>query len=113
MDDTKTIQLKSPVTLKGDSRTYDSITLCEPTVAQLDASARVGGSTYASNAELIRLVADVPLQVVRQMKKTDYEEAVAYLAGFTWQPPQSSEISGTDTPTSPTSGDGDPTTSES
>lgn len=113
MDDTKTIQLKSPITLKGDSRTYDSITLSEPTVSQLDSSARVGETVYASNAELIRLVANVPLQVVRQMKKTDYEEAVAYLSGFTWKPPQSSATSGTDTPNSPTSGDGDPTTSGS
>ncbi|HEM7839798.1 phage tail assembly protein [Burkholderia multivorans] len=111
MEDEKIIRLKKPITLKGDSVTYDTITLREPTVDELDRSARTEGSVYAANAALIAMVAGVPLPVVRQMTKTDYEEATAFLAGFTWQPPQSGETSGTDGLTSPGSGAGGLTTS--
>lgn len=109
MEDTKIIYLRKPITLKGDSKTYESITLREPTVDELDRSAQVEGSSYASNAALVAMVAGVPLPVARQMTKTDYEEATAYLAGFTWQPPQSGVTSGTDAQMSPGASDGDPT----
>ncbi|PXW23410.1 phage tail assembly protein [Paraburkholderia caballeronis] len=88
MDDEKIIRFKNPITLKGDSVTYESITLREPTVDELDRSAQIEGSVYAANAALISFVAGVPLPVVRKMGKTDYEEATAFLSGFTWQPPQ-------------------------
>lgn len=107
----KTILLKRPITLNGDSRTYDSIRLCEPNVDQLDMSAQVEGSAYACNAELIARVSGVPVEVVRKVGKENYEEATAFLSGFTWRPPQSGEISGTDEQTSPTSSNGDPTPS--
>ncbi|WP_069267423.1 phage tail assembly protein [Paraburkholderia nodosa] len=109
MDDTKILILRKPITIKGDTKTYDSITLREPTVDELDRSAQTQGSAYASNAALISMVGGIPLIVARQMTKTDYEEATAYLSGFTWTPPQSGESSGTDAQTSLTSGGGDPT----
>jgi len=109
----KTIALKQPITLKGDSKTYDSLQLREPMVEELDQSAQVDGSAYACNAELIAQVAGVPVAVVRRMGKANYEEATAFLSGFTWAPPQSGGISETGAPTSPTSSAGDPTPSES
>lgn len=107
----KTILLKRPITLNGDSRTYDSIRLCEPNVDQLDMSAQVEGSAYACNAELIARVSGVPVEVVRKIGKKDYEEATAFLSGFTWRPPQSGATSGTGEQTSPISSDGAPTMS--
>nr|DAG76215.1 MAG TPA: tail assembly chaperone [Caudoviricetes sp.] len=107
----KTVVLKKPITLNGDTRTYDSLALSEPTVDQLDQSAQVEGTAYACNAELISLVSGVPLAVVRKMGKSSYEEATAFLSGFTWVPPLSGETSGTAAPTSPSSSDGDPTPS--
>ncbi|PRZ56569.1 tail assembly chaperone E/41/14-like protein [Paraburkholderia fungorum] len=107
----KTVVLKKPITLNGDTRTYDSLALSEPTVDQLDQSAQVEGTAYACNAELISLVSGVPLAVVRKMGKSSYEEATAFLSGFTWAPPLSGETSGTTAPTSPISSDGDPTPS--
>ncbi|CAB3742523.1 hypothetical protein LMG24238_06895 [Paraburkholderia sediminicola] len=107
----KTVVLKKPITLNGDNRTYDSIALSEPTVEQLDQSAQVEGTAYACNAELISLVSGVPLAVVRKMGKSSYEEATAFLSGFTWAPPQSGETSETGAPTLPTSSDGDLTPS--
>ncbi|WP_051481576.1 phage tail assembly protein [Paraburkholderia nodosa] len=109
MDDTKILILRTPITIKGDTKTYDSITLREPNVDELDRSAQVKGSAYACNAALISMVAGIPLIVARKLPKTEYEEATAYLAGFTWTPPQSGETSGTDAQTSLTSGGGDPT----
>lgn len=106
----KTVMLKQPITLRGDTRTYDSIALREPTVDELDQSAQVEGTAYACNAELISLVSGVPIAVVRKMGKANYEEATAFLSGFTWRPPQSGKTSGTDAQTSPSSGSGDPTT---
>lgn len=110
-EDQKIIRLKRPITLKGDSVTYETITLREPTVDELDRSAQVQGSAYASNAALIAMVAGIPVAVARQLGKANYEEATAFLSGFTWQPPQSGEISGTDAPTSPFSSGGDLPTS--
>ncbi|WP_454871792.1 phage tail assembly protein [Paraburkholderia xenovorans] len=111
MDEQKTIRLTKPITLKGDTVTYDVITLREPTVDELDRSAQTQGSAYASNAALISMVASIPLAVARKMGKANYEEASAYLSGFTWEPPQSGATSETDAPTSPGSSAGDPTTS--
>lgn len=102
----KTIVLKLPITLNGDSKTYDSLVLREPNVEELDESAQVEGTAYACNAELIARVAGVPNAVVRKMGKANYEEATAFLSGFTWAPPPSGETSGSDAPTSPTSTDG-------
>lgn len=105
----KTIRLKKPITLKGDSVTYETITLREPTIDELDRSSQVAGSSYACNAALISMVAGIPLAVARQMTKSLYEEATTFLSGFTWEPPQSGATSGTDGPTSPGSTDGDQT----
>ncbi|KPD17267.1 hypothetical protein ADM96_20410 [Burkholderia sp. ST111] len=107
----KTVVLKKPITLNGDSRTYDSLHLSEPTVEQLDQSAQVEGTAYACNAELISLVSGVPLAVVRKIGKSSYEEATAFLSGFTWAPPPSGETSETNAPTLPTFSDGDLTPS--
>lgn len=103
----KTVLLKQPITLKGDTRTYDSLELREPMVDELDQSAQVEGTAYACNAELISLVSGVPLAVIRKLGKANYEEATAFLSGFTWRPPQSGKTSGTDEPTSLSSGSGD------
>ncbi|MFM0306277.1 phage tail assembly protein [Paraburkholderia sp. RL17-383-BIF-A] len=81
--DTKTISLRKPVTLKGDSVTTSSLDLREPTVDELDRASQAGETGYASNAALISFVAGVPLQVARALGKRDYEEAVKYLTGFT------------------------------
>ncbi|NTZ82195.1 phage tail assembly protein [Burkholderia metallica] len=99
MDDIKILRLRKPITLKGDSVTYDSLTLREPTVDELDRSANTDGSAYAVNAALISMVAAVPLPVARLLPKTEYEEAVAFLSGFTWQPPQPGSTAGSDAQT--------------
>ncbi|RDU99233.1 phage tail assembly protein [Trinickia dinghuensis] len=106
----KTVVLKQPITLNGDTRTYDSLALREPTVDELDQSAQVEGTAFACNAELISLVSGAPVAVIRKIGKANYEEATAYLSGFTWRPQQSGETSGTAAPTSPSSGSGDQTT---
>jgi hypothetical protein len=95
----KLLRLRKPITLKGDTVTYDTLELREPTVDELDRSVRTEGSGYASNAALIAMVAGVPLAVVRKIGKTDYEEATAYLSGFSWTPPQSEENSAEASPT--------------
>ena len=108
----KTVALKRPITLNGDSKAYDSLALREPTVDELDQSAQVEGTAYASNVELIALVSGTPAAVVRKMGKSNYEEATAFLSGFTWAPPPSGSTSGSDAPMSPTSTDGAPTPSD-
>lgn len=85
--DTKTISLRKPITLKGDTVTTSSLDLREPTVDELDRCAMVGETGYASNAALIAFVAGVPLPVARALGKRDYEEAVQYLTGFTLDGP--------------------------
>lgn len=97
--DEKTIRLTKPITLKGDSVTYETITLREPTVDELDRSAQAEGSAYAMNAMLISMVAGIPLAVARKIGKANYEEATAFLSGFTWAPPLPGATSGTDAPT--------------
>jgi hypothetical protein len=79
----KVITLRKPVTLKGDTVTTSVLELREPTVDELDRASQAGETGYASNAALISFVAAVPLQVARSLGKRDYEEAVAYLTGFT------------------------------
>lgn len=81
--ESKTITLRKPVTLKGDTVTINVLELREPTVDELDRASQANSSGYASNAALISFVAAVPLQVARSIGKRDYEEAVAYLTGFT------------------------------
>lgn len=107
---TKTVLLKRPITLNGGSSTYDALTLREPIIDELDQSAQIEGTAYACNAELISLVSGAPVAVIRKMGKSNYEEATAFLSGFTWRPPQSGESLGTDAPISPTSGSGAQTT---
>ncbi|HDR9026955.1 TPA: phage tail assembly protein [Burkholderia vietnamiensis] len=106
MDDTKILRLRRPITLKGDTVTYDVLTLREPTVDELDRSANTEGSAYAVNAALIAMVAAVPLPVARLLPKTEYEEAVAFLSGFTWKPPQPGGVAENAGQTSPGSGAG-------
>ncbi|MBR8435201.1 phage tail assembly protein [Burkholderia cenocepacia] len=110
MEEIKILRLRRPITIKGDTRTYDSLTLREPTVDELDRSANTEGSAYAVNAALISMVAAVPLLIARLLPKTEYEEAVAFLSGFTWQPPLPGSTEGSGVPTSPGSGDGVPET---
>ncbi|WP_175777522.1 phage tail assembly protein [Burkholderia anthina] len=111
MDDIKIIRLRKPITLNGDTVTYDVLTLREPMVDELDRSASTDGTAYAINAALIAMVAAVPLLVVRRLPKTEYEEAVAFLSGFTWKPQQPGSTVENAVQTSPGSGAGDPATS--
>ncbi|TCK39646.1 tail assembly chaperone E/41/14-like protein [Paraburkholderia sp. BL8N3] len=85
--ETKTVHLRKPITLKGDSVTTTVLDLREPTVDELDRASQAGETGYASNAALISFVAGVPLQVARSLGKRDYEEAVTYLTGFTLDGP--------------------------
>lgn len=83
----KLLRLRKPITLKGDSVTYDTLSLREPVVDELDRSVQTAGSAYAQNAALIAMVAAVPVIVIRQLGKRDYEEATDYLTGFSWTVP--------------------------
>jgi hypothetical protein len=85
--DEKLLRLRKSITLKGDTVTYDTLSLREPIVDELDRSIQTAGSAYAQNAALISMVAAVPVLVVRQMGKRDYEEATDYLTGFSWTAP--------------------------
>lgn len=89
--DTKTIKLRKPVQIKGDSVVYDSLELREPTVDELDRCLKAGESAYATNAALISFVSGVPLAAIRAMGKRDYEEATEYLTGFTLDGPTTGE----------------------
>lgn len=89
--ETLEMSLRKPVTMKGDSETYSSLSLREPTVDELDRASMAGETSFASNAALISFVAAVPLQVARQLGKRDYEEAVKYLTGFTLDGPTTGE----------------------
>ena len=106
----KVITLAAPLSL--GPLNYSSIMLREPTVDELDQSAQVEGTAYSSNVELIALVSGTPAAAVRKMGKSNYEEATAFLSGFTWAPPPSGSTSGSDAPTSPISTDGAPTPSD-
>lgn len=86
--DEKILKLRKPITLKGDSVTYDALTLREPTVDELDRCTKAGDSHYAQDAALIAFVSGVPTLVVRELGKRDFEEARAFLAGFTWDGPE-------------------------
>lgn len=89
--ETLEMPLRRPVTLKGDSETYTTLPLREPTVDELDKASMAGETSFASNAALISFVAGIPLQVARQLGKRDYEEAVKYLTGFTADGPTTGE----------------------
>lgn len=76
--ETLTIDFKKPRMLADNE--YKGITLREPTGRQMEKAAT--GNPITSNLTLIAEVADVPLEVVRDMTKREIEKAVAYLNSF-------------------------------
>ncbi|MDA8230147.1 MAG: phage tail assembly protein [Magnetospirillum sp.] len=74
------LTLRKPVAFAG--QTVESLTLREPTAGEME-KADGAASAVASNILLIAFVAGVTPGSVRLLCKRDYEEAVAYLAGFT------------------------------
>jgi len=89
--ETLALQLRKPVGIKGDSVSYSTLDLREPTVDELDRCVKAGDTAYATNAALISFVTGVPLQAIRNLGKRDYEEAVEYLQGFTTDGPTTGE----------------------
>jgi hypothetical protein len=89
--ETLTLTLRKPVQIKGDSVSYGTLDLREPTVDELDRCVKAGDTAYATNAALISFVTGVPLQAIRNLGKRDYEEAVEYLQGFTSDGPATGE----------------------
>lgn len=90
-----TIQLRKPITIgKGDAeKEFTEITLCEPTAGQMEMAMKAG-QDLTMTIELIRLVANVPRQVVAQMGMRDLMEAGDFLAGFSaTNTPPTGEIS--------------------
>ncbi|MGU7784881.1 phage tail assembly protein [Burkholderia sp. PU8-34] len=80
--ETLTLTLRKAVQIKGDSISYTTLELREPTVDELDRSLKAGDTSYATNAALISFITGVPIKAVRDLGKRDYEEAVTYLQGF-------------------------------
>lgn len=91
--DTKTITLKKPIEHGG--QTYTSIDLEEPTAGQLE---KAGGasSTMTQQIILIAEVAGIPPDAVRKMRKSQQEEASAFLMGFTYVAPPTGDKSSQD-----------------
>jgi len=89
--DTLVLTLRKAIQIKGDSVSYGTLELREPTVDELDRCLKAGDSSYATNAALISFVSGVPVQAIRNLGKRDYEEAVAYLQGFTSDGPTTGE----------------------
>jgi len=88
--DTKTITLKKPIEHGG--QTYTTIELEEPTAGQLE---KAGGhaATMTQQIVLISEVAKIPPDAVRKMRKSQQEEASAFLMGFTFVAPTTGDKS--------------------
>ena len=77
--DTLTLQLVAPVEFAGV--TYESITLTEPTIAQLR-KAEKAGSSLDQIASLISLNAAVPAGMVDRLRQRDMEAAADFFGRF-------------------------------
>lgn len=85
--ETLALKLRKPIQIKGDTESYTVLELREPTVDELDRCVKAGDTAYATNAALISFVTGIPVQVIRNLGKRDYEEAVEYMQGFTTDGP--------------------------
>ena len=80
--------LSKPIEFAG--QTYTSIRLEEPTVEQLENASEPGlrENPVRSNITLVADVAGVPQEVIRKIKKRDFERMVGFLQGFTDDAPK-------------------------
>ncbi|MCO6414817.1 phage tail assembly protein [Siccirubricoccus sp. KC 17139] len=80
------IELPEPITLGG--KTYNSITLREPRLKDLEAGVNAARGCTGAEADmkqmkaLIASVADVPRQVVENLSARKFREAGDYFGGF-------------------------------
>ena len=77
--DSMLLQLSSPIEL--GAVTYDTLSLSEPTVAQLRKAAKAGDG-MDQLATLIHLNAAVPMAVVDKLRQRDFEAAGGFFARF-------------------------------
>jgi hypothetical protein len=80
MESEKTIQLRTPIELAGQS--YTEITLKEPTAAQIASAGEGGGSSAKMDIDLISHVAGLPKAVVGKLGARDFTDCRMFLAGF-------------------------------
>ncbi|MFM0135098.1 phage tail assembly protein [Caballeronia grimmiae] len=83
MSDTKTIQLRKPLTYgKGDqAKTVDAITLREPTAGEYEKAEKAAG-VYGLQIALIALLSGVPVDVIDQMYTSQIDEAADFIGSF-------------------------------
>lgn len=92
-EDTKTITLRTPVSLGSTS--YDKLELREPTAAQIVKAQKemAANGPMASNILLIAEVTGIPKAAVERMGIRDVQEASRFLAGFIEEPATGSDSS--------------------
>jgi len=83
MQSTKTISFRVPIVVgDGDAaKTYEAVTLREPTAGEYEAAEKVSG-TYGMAAALIATVSGVPVDVVDQMFESQIDEGEDFLGSF-------------------------------
>ncbi|MDR5784063.1 phage tail assembly protein [Caballeronia sp. LZ065] len=83
MSDTKTIQLRKPLTYgKGEAATtVESITLREPTAGEYEKAESAAG-VYGLQVALIALLSGVPVDVIDQMYTSQIDEAADFIGSF-------------------------------
>lgn len=85
MDDTKVIDLATPIELHG--QTYDKISLREPTVGEVDKAFK-GTSGLAGTILLISLISDIPRGAIEKLPMRPFKEAAAFISVFTEDSPE-------------------------
>lgn len=83
MSDTKSIQLRKPVTIGKDAaaQTFDALTLREPRAGEFESAEKMA-MKCGYDVALVSLVAGVPVDAVDLMGVTVVDEAMDYFATF-------------------------------
>ncbi|MGP0906910.1 phage tail assembly protein [Serratia sp. CY76391] len=92
LPESETIVLGHPVSLDKGKTQYTEITLCEPTMDQVDAfyKERDKNNVLMAMGSLISMVSEVPLPVIKKLKFRDYKRCEVWLTRFlAWSPAES------------------------
>ncbi|WP_152665221.1 phage tail assembly protein [Serratia marcescens] len=89
LPDSETIVLGHPVSIDKNKTLYTEITLCEPTMDQVDAfyKERDKNNVLMAMGALISMVSDIPVPVIKKLKFRDYKRCEVWLTRFlAWSP---------------------------
>lgn len=81
---THTIALKEPVEFNG--KTYDSLTMVKPKVADQVDSYKNGMTQAEADVAMIAAICSVPVGVIRELSFADYEQLGQILRNFPLPP---------------------------